>query len=53
MDNEGWADSEEPLDAPALPRRLAALQGLADLGVHHDRYLTYPHHEESDGAITA
>ncbi|GLX05915.1 hypothetical protein [Microbispora sp. NBRC 16548] len=48
-DNEGWADIEEPLDAPALPRHLAALggalQGPADLGVHHDRYLTYPQQE--------
>ncbi|GAB3883156.1 hypothetical protein [Microbispora bryophytorum] len=57
FDNEGRADIEEPLDEPALPRHLAALvgalQGPADLGVHHDRYLTYPHQEEPDGAITA
>ncbi|GIH69102.1 hypothetical protein [Sphaerimonospora thailandensis] len=57
FDNEAWTDSEEPIDEPRLPRHLAALvgalQGPADLGVHHDRYLTYPHHEESDEAIIA
>ncbi|MEU8278112.1 hypothetical protein ACFYOK_30375 [Microbispora bryophytorum] len=43
FDNEAWYGIEEPLDKPALPKHLAglvgALQGPADLGVHHDRRL--------------
>ncbi|SFK68638.1 hypothetical protein SAMN05216275_13228 [Streptosporangium canum] len=49
--------SEEHLDEPRLPRHLAALVGAlhgpSDLGVHHDKYLTYPHREESGGVATA
>lgn len=48
---------DEAPDEPTLPRHLAALvgalQGPTDLGIHHDRYLTYPHEDESEGAITA
>ncbi len=42
--NEAEDDVEKPLNELALPRHLAALigalQGPADLGVHHDRHLT-------------
>ncbi|MEU8058654.1 hypothetical protein [Microbispora bryophytorum] len=45
FDYEAEADVDEPLADPALPRHLAtlvsALQGPADLGVHHDRHLAY------------
>ncbi|WP_379523072.1 hypothetical protein [Nonomuraea insulae] len=44
-------------DEPQLPRHLAvlvgALQGPSDLAVHHDAYLTYPHHKDSGEAATA
>ncbi|MFC4533601.1 hypothetical protein [Sphaerisporangium dianthi] len=57
FNDDAGAGTEDALDEPQLPRHLAALvgalQGPADLGVHHDRYLTYPHHEQSDGAIIA
>ncbi|MET8156502.1 hypothetical protein ABZT47_09005 [Sphaerisporangium sp. NPDC005289] len=57
FDDDAGAGTEDALDEPQLPRHLAALvgalQGPADLGVHHDWYLTYPHREESDGAIIA
>ncbi|GAA3425394.1 hypothetical protein ACWDTT_03980 [Streptosporangium sandarakinum] len=44
-------------DEPRLPKHLAALvgalQGPPDLGANHDDYLTYPHREESGGAVIA
>jgi hypothetical protein len=57
FDNDTSEASGETYDEMRLPRHLAALvgalQGPADLGVHHDRYLTYLHHEEAGGAATA
>jgi hypothetical protein len=57
LDDQAGGGSEDHLDEPRLPMHLAALvgalQGPPDLGAHHDRYLTYPHHEESDGAASA
>lgn len=38
---------DEQHEAPALPKHLAvlvgALEGPADLGRNHDKYLAYPH----------
>ncbi|GAB1819146.1 hypothetical protein [Herbidospora sp. RD11066] len=34
--------------APHLAALIGALQGPADLGANHDRYLTYPHDEDSE-----
>jgi hypothetical protein len=49
--------ASEALDEVQLPRHLAALvgalQGPPDLGARHDHYLTYPHHEDPGGAVTA
>ncbi|WP_157556422.1 hypothetical protein [Herbidospora yilanensis] len=54
-DSNSGAPYETP-DETALPRHLTALvgalQGPADLGAHHDHYLSYPHEEETDRAIT-
>jgi hypothetical protein len=48
-------DDESP--APPLPENLAALigaiQGPADLGRNHDKYLAYPHREQTGGAASA
>ena len=44
-------------DAPALPEHLSllvgSLQGPADLGRNHDKYLTYPDRDDADGAASA
>jgi hypothetical protein len=57
FDDETSGSSEKNSHELQLPRHLAALvgalQGPPDLGAHHDRYLTYPHREESGGAATA
>jgi hypothetical protein len=43
--------------APPLPENLAALvgsiQGPADLGRNHDKYLAYPDREQTGGAASA
>jgi hypothetical protein len=48
-------DDENPM--PPLPENLAALvgsiQGPADLGRHHDKYLAYPDREQAGGAASA
>ena len=52
-------DSGEDDDAqtPPLPENLAALvgsiQGPADLGRNHDKYLAYPDREQAGGAASA
>ncbi|MGH3254925.1 MAG: hypothetical protein ACRDOU_05850 [Streptosporangiaceae bacterium] len=42
---------------PALPEHLASLvgslQGPADLGRNHDKYLSYADRDQSDGAASA
>jgi hypothetical protein len=42
---------------PPLPENLAALvgsiQGPADLGRNHDKYLAYPDREQASGAASA
>ena len=44
-------------DAPALPEHLSvlvgSLQGPADLGRNHDKYLTYPDRDDANGAASA
>jgi hypothetical protein len=44
-------------DVPALPRHLSgligSLQGPADLGRSHDKYLAYADREEAGGAASA
>jgi hypothetical protein len=44
-------------ELPALPRHLSALigslRGPADLGLNHDKYLTYADREEAGGAASA
>jgi hypothetical protein len=44
-------------DAPALPEHLSvlvgSLQGPADLGRNHDKYLTYADRDDADGAASA
>jgi hypothetical protein len=44
-------------DAPALPEHLSvlvgSLQGPADLGSNHDKYLTYADRDDADGAASA
>jgi hypothetical protein len=51
----GGEDHESP--APPLPENLAALvgalQGPADMGRNHDKYLAYPDREEAGGAASA
>jgi hypothetical protein len=48
-------DAESP--TPPLPENLAALvgalQGPADLGRNHDKYLAYPDREAAGGAASA
>jgi hypothetical protein len=48
-------DQESP--APPLPENLAALvgalQGPADMGRNHDKYLAFPDREEAGGAASA
>jgi hypothetical protein len=48
-------DDESP--TPPLPENLAALigaiQGPADLGRNHDKYLAYPDREQAGGAASA
>jgi hypothetical protein len=48
-------NGESPM--PPLPENLAALvgalQGPADMGRNHDRYLAYPDREQVDGAASA
>jgi hypothetical protein len=51
---KGAGDAPDEMGLPPhLAALVGALQGPPDLGVHHDRYLTYPHREETDGAATA
>lgn len=44
-------------DFPALPEHLASLvgslQGPADLGRNHDKYLSYADRDQADGAASA
>jgi hypothetical protein len=44
-------------DAAELPRHLAALvgslRGPADMGLNHDKYLTYTDREKTGGAASA
>ena len=48
-------DQKSP--APPLPENLAALigalQGPADMGRNHDKYLAFPDREEAGGAASA
>lgn len=50
-------DTQGDPSAPRLPKHLAALVGAlhgpSDLSVNHDKYLTYPHAEESGGVASA
>jgi hypothetical protein len=50
----GQADGDDP---PALPEHLASLvgslQGPADLGRNHDKYLSYTDRDQADGAASA
>jgi hypothetical protein len=50
-------DPEESQEAPPLPENLAALvasiQGPADLGRNHDKYLVYADRDQADGAASA
>jgi hypothetical protein len=50
-------DSDEHGEAPPLPENLAALvgsiQGPADLGRNHDKYLAYADREHDGGAASA
>jgi hypothetical protein len=50
-------DSDQDGETPPLPENLAALvgsiQGLADLGRNHDKYLAYPDREHDGGAASA
>jgi hypothetical protein len=50
-------ETAEPGKRPALPGHLSALigslQGPADLGRNHDKYLTYADREEAGGAASA
>jgi hypothetical protein len=50
-------DSDEDGKAPPLPENLAALvgsiQGPADMGRNHDKYLAYPDREQDGGAASA
>ena len=47
----------EESQTPPLPENLAALvgsiQGPADLGRNHDKYLAYPDREQAGGAASA
>jgi hypothetical protein len=51
----GRADGGD--DVPALPDHLAilvgSLQGPADLGRNHDKYLSYTDRDQSDGVASA
>jgi hypothetical protein len=51
----GQADGGD--DVPALPEHLASLvgslQGPADLGRNHDKYLSYADRDQADGAASA
>jgi hypothetical protein len=48
---------DDESQAPPLPENLAALvgsiQGPADLGRNHDKYLAYPDREQAGGAASA
>jgi hypothetical protein len=48
---------DQESSAPPLPENLAALvgalQGPADMGRNHDKYLAYPDREEAGGAASA
>lgn len=50
-------ETAEPEKLPVLPRHLSALigslQGPADLGRNHDKYLTYADREAAGGAASA
>ena len=57
-DHSAQQSSEDGEDSmPPLPENLAALvgsiQGPADLGRNHDKYLAYPDREQTDGAASA
>jgi hypothetical protein len=53
----GGSDEDHESPAPPLPENLAALvgalQGPADMGRNHDKYLAYPDREEAGGAASA
>jgi len=56
-DKHPGEDDARHEDVPALPRHLSALigslQGPADLGRSHDKYLAYADREEAGGAASA
>lgn len=51
------SDEDRESPAPPLPENLAALvgalQGPADMGRNHDKYLAYPDREDAGGAASA
>jgi hypothetical protein len=53
----GDSREDDGSPAPPLPENLAALigaiQGPADLGRNHDKYLAYPDREQAGGAASA
>jgi hypothetical protein len=59
MTEHSTSSSGEDQDSPTppLPENLAALvgaiQGPADLGRNHDKYLAYPDREQAGGAASA
>jgi hypothetical protein len=57
MTENSAGDSREDDESPAPPENLAALigaiQGPADLGRNHDKYLAYPDREQTGGAASA
>jgi hypothetical protein len=53
----GSGHEDDEGSTPPLPENLAALigaiQGPADLGRNHDKYLAYPDREQAGGAASA